>query len=180
MIPSLRRAAIARPPLVDDGAPRRQGAYRARSVPPRLAPPRRWCILAAAMERDEQDRMPAYTKILVADAERAAGFYELLGFTRVHQDPVFVHLRWARGADLFLVATPPGVSLAGQRGLGVILCFDVSSGDVALETIAARAAAAGATVDGPRDQPWHTREVLITDLDGYRVAFVEPSATPLF
>ena len=122
--------------------------------------------------------MPAYAKILVSDAERAAGFYELLGFTRVQQDPIFVHLRWARGADLFLVAMPPGASLAGPRGLGVILCFD-ASGDLALETIAARATAAGATVDGPREQPWHTREVLVTDLDGYRVAFVEPGGAPL-
>ena len=135
-------------------------------------------MLAETMERDENNPMPAYAKLLVADAERAAGFYELLGFTRVHRDPVFVHLRWARGADVFLVATPPGVSLAGHRGLGVILCFD-ASGDVALETIAARASAAGAAVDGPRDQPWHTREVLITDPDGYRIAFVEPSAAPL-
>ncbi|MFT3775090.1 MAG: VOC family protein [Minicystis sp.] len=127
---------------------------------------------------EEPYTMPAYVKLLVADTARAAGFYELLGFTRVHQDPVFTHLRWARYADLFLVATPPGLSLPGPHGVGVILCFH-AGGDVALETIAARATAAGATVDGPRDQPWHTREVLVTDLDGYRVSFVEPSAALL-
>ncbi len=130
------------------------------------------------MSNVEPYTMPAYTKLLVADKERAAGFYELLGFQRVQQDAVFVHLRWARYADLFLVATPPGLSLPRPHRVGVILCFH-AGGDVALETIAARAAAAGAAVDGPRDQPWHTREVLITDLDGYRVAFVEPSAAPL-
>jgi catechol 2,3-dioxygenase-like lactoylglutathione lyase family enzyme len=130
------------------------------------------------MEADAPYLMPAYVKLLVADAERAAGFYELLGFTRVHRDPVFVHLRWARYADLFLVATPPGLTLPGQRGLGVIVCFH-AGGDLALETIAARAQAAGAVVDGPRDQPWHTREVLVTDPEGYRVAFVEPSAALL-
>lgn len=126
------------------------------------------------MSTDEPYLMSAYAKLLVSDAERSAGFYELLGFSRIHKDPVFVHLRWARHADLFLVATPPGVSLPGPRGLGVILCF-TASGDVALETIAARAAAAGATVDGPREQPWHTREVLVTDPEGYRISFVEPA-----
>ena len=125
------------------------------------------------MAADEPYLMPAYAKLLVTDAERAAGFYELLGFTRIHQDEVFVHLRWARYADLFLVATPPGMSLPGQRGIGVILCFS-ASGDRALETIAARAAAAGVRVDGPRTEPWHTREVVITDPEGYRISFVEP------
>lgn len=118
--------------------------------------------------------MPSYVKLLVADAPRAASFYELLGFTKVHEDAVFVHLRWAPHADVFLVASPPGLSLPGPRGVGVIVCFD-ARGDVALETIASRARAAGATVDGPRDQPWHTREAVVTDLDGYRLAFVEPS-----
>ncbi|WP_437683535.1 VOC family protein [Sorangium sp. So ce131] len=127
------------------------------------------------MHTDEPYLMPSYVKLLVADAERSASFYGLLGFTRVHQDPVFVHLRWARHADLFLVATPPGVALAGQRGVGVIVCFS-ATGDLGVETIAARATAAGAAVDGPRDQPWHTREAVITDPDGYRLCFVEPSA----
>ncbi|APR85023.1 Hypothetical protein A7982_10372 [Minicystis rosea] len=130
------------------------------------------------MNREEPDPMPAYVKLLVADTARSAGFYELLGFTVVHRDPVFTHLRWAPQADLFLVATPPGMSLPGPHGVGVIVCFH-ATGDVALETIAARAVSAGAMVDGPREQPWHTREVLVTDLDGYRVSFVEPSAALL-
>jgi lactoylglutathione lyase len=126
------------------------------------------------MLADEPYTMPSYAKLLVADPARTAGFYELLGFQCVQRDNVFVHLRWARYADLFLVATPPGLTLPGARGVGVILCFH-AGGDVALETIAARASAAGAAVDGPREQPWYTREVLITDPEGYRVAFVEPS-----
>ncbi len=125
---------------------------------------------------DEPYLMPAYVKLLVSDAERMAAFYEALGFTRIHRDPVFVHLRWARYADLFLVAMPPQVSLPGPRGVGVLLCFHAA--DVSLETLAARAAAQGATTDGPRDQPWHTRELLVTDPEGYRLTFVEP--TPQF
>lgn len=118
--------------------------------------------------------LPTYVKLLAEDPERTAGFYELIGFERVHHDAVFTQLRWAAGASLFLVATPPGLSLSGPRGLGVIVCFH-AGGDLALETIAARASAAGAAVDGPRDTPWFTREVVVTDPEGYRVAFVEPS-----
>ncbi len=149
-----------------------------RLTDPALDPRRGRRMLRATMSDDLPYRMPSYPRLLVSDPARSASFYELLGFTRREHDPVFVHLRWAPGADLFLVAMPRGASLGGPRGLGVILCFD-AAGDVSLETIAARAEAAGATVDGPREQPWHTREVLVTDLDGYRVAFVEPSAAPL-
>ena len=67
--------------------------------------------------------MPAYVKLLVADAARARAFYEGLGFEVRHTDQVFTHLRWARGADVFLVATPPGMAFASARGAGVIVCF---------------------------------------------------------
>jgi catechol 2,3-dioxygenase-like lactoylglutathione lyase family enzyme len=125
------------------------------------------------MVSDEPYLMPSYVKLLVSDADRSAAFYESMGFTRIHQDPVFVHLRWMRYADLFLVATPKGLELPGKRGVGVILCFH--AGDVSLETLAARAEALGAATDGPRDQPWHTRELLVTDPEGYRLSFVEPA-----
>jgi catechol 2,3-dioxygenase-like lactoylglutathione lyase family enzyme len=117
--------------------------------------------------------MPAaYARLLVADAERATSFYAALGFAVVHRDPVFVHLRWAQYAELFLVATPAGHGLEGRRGVGVILCFDARH--VPLETIAERAEGIGASVDGPRAQPWHTRELMVVDPDGYRLSFVTP------
>ncbi len=128
------------------------------------------------MDRDDTDVMPAYVKLLVAEPQRMATFYEALGFTRVHHDPVFVHLRWARHADLFLVAMPEGLALPGKRGLGVLLCF--TAGEVALEALAQRAEAAGASVDGPREQPWHTRELMVVDPEGYRLTFVAPSPLP--
>jgi catechol 2,3-dioxygenase-like lactoylglutathione lyase family enzyme len=114
----------------------------------------------------------SYPRLLVRDADRAVTFYGALGFELVHRDRVFAHLRWAPQADVYLVSTPPGLALDGTRGVGVILCFDTRHVD--LETVAERARTAGATVDGPRDQPWFTRELSVIDPDGYRLAFVTP------
>ena len=122
---------------------------------------------------DESYLMPAYVKLLVSDALRARAFYVALGFEVRHADQVFTHLRWARGADLFLVAPPPGVPFTAPRGAGVLVCFSVVFDD--LEAIAVRARAAGAKVDGPSPQPWHTRELVVTDPDGFRLAFVQPA-----
>src|SRR5690242_11635910 len=124
------------------------------------------------MSNDEPYLMPSHVRLLVSDVAAAAAFYEALGFSCVNRDAVFVHLRWARYADVFLVATPNGARLPGPRGLGVLLCY--YAGDVPLETIASRANTRGVSVDGPRDQPWFTRELVITDPEGYRLAFIEP------
>jgi catechol 2,3-dioxygenase-like lactoylglutathione lyase family enzyme len=125
------------------------------------------------MTEDAPYAMAAYTKLLVSDADRSIRFYEALGFELVHRDPLFAHLRWARHADLFLVSTPAGASLDARRGVGVIVCFDARH--VALELVLAKAAPFGVGCDGPRDQPWHTRELLLADPDGYRLAFVQPA-----
>jgi len=31
------------------------------------------------------------------------------------------------------------------------------------------------SVDGPTVQPWFTREIVVTDPDGYRLNFIEPA-----
>ncbi len=91
------------PPL-DPSA--RRGAARGASGPPgsraAAARPRsRLAFRPGAAHLRAQRPCPATIPIadarlrrasLVADAERSASFYELLGFTRVHQDLVFVHL----------------------------------------------------------------------------------------
>ena len=118
--------------------------------------------------------MPVYVKLLCSDAARSCRFYEALGFERRQQDQVFTHLRWARHADLFLVTAPAGVPFVAPRGAGVIICFSVVDGG-GVDAVVARAHAAGATVDGPRVQPWHTRELVVSDPDGYRICFVEPA-----
>ena len=126
------------------------------------------------MNTDENYLMPSHVRLLVSDPARVTAFYESLGFSCVNRDGVFVHLRWAKYADVFLVGMPSGVELPGQRGLGVILCFYAGE-EVSLEEIAARAEAAGAAVDGPRNQPWFTRELVVTDPEGYKIGFVLPS-----
>lgn len=119
------------------------------------------------------DLAASFAKLLVADADRSVAFYEALGFTLSERDPVFARLRWANGADLFLVRQPAGRSLEGRRGVGVLVCFRVEG----VDALAALARAAGAAVDGPTDQPWHTREIVVTDPDGYRLNFLQ-SAWP--
>jgi catechol 2,3-dioxygenase-like lactoylglutathione lyase family enzyme len=117
--------------------------------------------------------MTSFTKLLVSDGERSALFYEALGFERVQAEPPFLHLRWGGTADVYLVAIPAGAALQGRRGLGVLVGFRAGAGGIA--AVMARAQKLGVEVDGPTLQPWHTREILITDPDGYRLNFIEPA-----
>lgn len=119
------------------------------------------------------DHAPAFVKLLVADPESSVRFYEALGFTLRQRDPVFAHLAWGPGAELYLVSTPPGRSLEGRRGVGVLVCFRAD--DRGVDAVAERVRAMGAPMDGPVDQPWHTREIVVTDPDGYRLTFLQSS-----
>lgn len=113
-----------------------------------------------------------FAKLLVGDAERSVAFYTGLGFTLVQQDPVFVQLKWGE-AELWLVRTPAGRALEGARGVGVLVCFRAD--DPGVDALAERARTIGAAHTGPTDQPWHTRELVVTDPDGYRVNFLQSS-----
>lgn len=121
---------------------------------------------------DAQQAPAAYPKLLVSDADRTVRFYTNLGFQLVHRDPLFAHLQWGPHAHLYLVSTPAGLALDGRRGVGIILCFDAR--DWRLEELAMVAEAAGGSIDGPRDTPWHTRELMVMDPEGYRLSFVVP------
>jgi catechol 2,3-dioxygenase-like lactoylglutathione lyase family enzyme len=116
--------------------------------------------------------LKAFTKLLVLDQKASVAFYEALGFTREGADGTFVHLRWPDGGDVLLVATPTGVRLEGKRGWGVLLCFTTTT-DV--QVLAERASALQAPTQGPEVQPWHTRDLIVTDPDGYRLNFVQPA-----
>ncbi|WP_224366299.1 VOC family protein [Hyalangium versicolor] len=115
----------------------------------------------------------SFVKLLVSDGERSASFYEGLGFERMPSEPPFIHLRWAESADVYLVVTRAGAALPGKRGLGVLVGF--RTGPEGVAAVAGRAVKLGVEAEGPTLQPWHTREILITDPDGYRLNFIEPA-----
>ena len=121
----------------------------------------------------ESDKLlTSFVKVLVSDAERSVKFYEALGFKRLNADPPFTHLRWENQAEVYLVAVPAALALEGRRGVGVLIGIRV--GAVGLDELAARAQALGVAVEGPTQQPWHTRELTLADPDGYRLNFIEP------
>jgi len=117
--------------------------------------------------------LSSFVKLLVSDVERSAGFYEALGFKRLRAEPPFLQLRWENQAEVYLVAAPAALSMEGRRGAGVLIGIRV--GAMGVEEVAARAQALGVSVDGPTRQPWHTREIVLADPDGYRLNFIEPA-----
>jgi len=128
---------------------------------------------AVHLPTDTHGERLSFVKLLVADGERSARCYEALGFARVQVEPPFIHLRWNESADVYLVSLPPGANLEGKRGLGVLVGFRV--GAEGLDAVSTRAHAQGLSVEGPTRQPWNTREVVVTDPDGYRLNFIEPA-----
>lgn len=121
------------------------------------------------------DALPSFVKLLVRDPGPARALYEALGFETLSQDPVFLHLRFAPRAEVYLVTAPPNAPLPEPRGAGVLICFAVRP-EVSLEGLADRAQELGAPVQGPTEQPWNTRELIVTDPEGYRLNFVQPLA----
>lgn len=113
-----------------------------------------------------------FVKLLVLDRAASAAFYEGLGFVRVGADATFTRVRWEEHGDVMLVNAPTGVRVDGKRGWGVLLSF---TSQTELGTLAERAAVLKAPVDGPETKPWHTRELVVTDPDGYRINFVQPA-----
>ena len=119
------------------------------------------------------ETLPSFTKLLVRDQRRAAAFYTALGFETLFRDAVFLHLRFGPRAELYLVTAPPGAPLPEPRGAGVLVCFAVDP-TRSLEALAEQAREAGAQVQGPDEQLWNTRELIVSDPEGYRINFVQP------
>ena len=86
---------------------------------------------------------------------------------------VLAHLRWRKYADLLLVPDARGHNAARPKGLGVALSF--LAGPTSVDDMAAGLVAKGVELtDGPVNQPWNTREIVVPDPDGYRLIFFEP------
>ncbi|HLM46441.1 MAG TPA: VOC family protein [Archangium sp.] len=122
---------------------------------------------------DSAQLTTSFVKLLVSDAERSAKVYEAIGFTRVAAEPPFIRLQWEGQAEVYLVTQPAAVKMQGQRGVGVLLGFRI--GAMGLDEVATRARTQSLSVDGPTVQPWFTREIVVTDPDGYRLNFIEPA-----
>jgi uncharacterized glyoxalase superfamily protein PhnB len=123
--------------------------------------------------------MPAFPILNAGDLAASARWYqEALGFRHVFTmtgpggQPLLVHLRWVKYADVLLGARPIA---PGPRGRGVTLSFSAILAERTVDAIAVQAQAAGATlVQPPTDMPWNARECTIADPDGYHLTFTEP------
>lgn len=126
--------------------------------------------------------MPLFPALIVDDVETSANFYQdVLGFKNIFTmpgpdgKPSLVHLRWVKYADLLITRSRDGKELAGPKGSGVSLNFNLLehfNGD--MDVFAQHVRGRGANVNGPIDQPWNVREVTVLDPDGYQLVFTMP------
>lgn len=125
--------------------------------------------------------MPAFVQLQVANLDQATCWYaEALGFRAIFTmpgpdgSPLLVHLRRSRYQDLLLLRAARSRESAVPAGEGVRLYFQFEGGWEAFAALADRARGIGdATVEGPVETPWNTREVRAQDPDGYRVVFTK-------
>jgi catechol 2,3-dioxygenase-like lactoylglutathione lyase family enzyme len=131
---------------------------------------------------DEFYPMPAFPTLTVSSLSDSRQFYvEGLGFKHVFSvpgpsgQPVVEHVRFCRYADLLLEQQPEDDGdPSGMRGLGVQLTFSLPLAGQNALALALRARELGTQVEGPIERPWNTRDVVVTDPDGYVLVFTEP------
>lgn len=127
--------------------------------------------------------MPMFPTLSVADIGASASWYtEKVGFARVFaipgtgDDVALEHLRWSKYADLLLVPEANAPYPAQAKGTGISLCFLVQAESI--DHMAARLDASGVEItEGPVNRPWNTRDIVVTDPDGFRLIFFEPIDT---
>jgi catechol 2,3-dioxygenase-like lactoylglutathione lyase family enzyme len=115
--------------------------------------------------------MPVFLTLTVADIDRTVDWYtngldfiSLFAIPGPDSRPALVHLRRWRYQDILVREGEP--SAGGEWTLGVMAAVDQ------LDEIAQRARAhGGGVVEGPADTPWNTRDVRVTDPDGYTVVY---------
>ncbi len=126
--------------------------------------------------------MPSFPTLIVNDLGASSNFYQnVLGFKHIFTmpgpggQPVLVHLRWIKYADLLIAKPRDDQALSGAKGIGVSLnfpMFERFDGDI--DAFAKQAREKGANVTGPIDQPWNVRELTVMDPDGYKLIFTSP------
>lgn len=122
--------------------------------------------------------MPSFPTLAARNLVAASRWYqEVLGFQLIYEmpgpdgNPILVHLRWAKYADLLLVEDRNRAS--EPKGIGVSLNFAMTQESV--DDLATKIIKMGGTIaSGPIDQPWNAREITVLDPDGYRLVFTHP------
>ncbi|SNT45571.1 hypothetical protein SAMN05421812_106262 [Asanoa hainanensis] len=111
--------------------------------------------------------MPAFLTIEASNLERTVDFFvngldfvSLFTLPGPDGGPMLVHLRRWRYQDILVRRGDP------QPGTGWSISFAAEA-----EELPALALQAPGTVDGPTDTPWNTRDLTVTDPDGYRIVF---------
>lgn len=121
--------------------------------------------------------MPFFATLTASEPEVLGGWYQrALGFAVMMAGPL-MHLRRRKYQDLLVVQGAPGAPEA--REAGPVLRFDA---DGELDELAQRARGeprvGRSSVEGPVDTPWNTRELSVTDPEGYCFVFSARRATP--
>lgn len=127
--------------------------------------------------------MPSFPTLVVRDIVASARWYqEALGFQHVFTipgptgEPLLVHLRWIKYADV-LLRKQTGPQVETPKGLGISLSFAVLEGRV--DDVAERARSFGAKLETePKNQPWNARDFSIKDPDGFLLTFTQGPVDP--
>lgn len=124
--------------------------------------------------------IPMFPALSVNDMATSVDWYVyILGFVSVFNLPApdggfaMAHLRWRKYADLLLVPDTDHTQPTHPKGVGISLSFLVDCTTV--DEMAADLIDKGvALAEGPVTRPWNTRDIVVTDPDGYRLIFFEP------
>ena len=118
--------------------------------------------------------MPMFVGLLVRDVAASAEWYrDALGFRSVYalagdnDTQIMNHLRLGRYQDLMLISQPQSLGKAA-KGQGVVINLTIEKD---IDGLAQRAKSVGARVEGPAETGWNTREVTVSDPDGYVLTF---------
>lgn len=122
--------------------------------------------------------MPSFVTLRVNDPGLSGKWYEeTLGFKHIFSipgatgEPMLVHMRWAKYADL-LLQLQGEADESSVKGKGLTLNFAVTVGSV--DELAERACRHGAVLlSEPKNQPWNARDFSVADPDGFVLTFTK-------